>query len=1146
MNKPKLSLSDLNKLLVDPEKDENGKEKEFQELSVPEEVIDSLKKLNIIYPSQIQCITIKEAIHKQNLIIQSKNGTGKSTSICIILISHILKKLHKNMSKEIFENFLNDNKEENHNKNKQNGDPINTNDNYCENIFLFSLFFYGVVLVPTRELCVQIYDTIHKISENLIIKKNKKLDSLSNIGEPNVVDKHVDNNSTLKIKSIILYGGTDVYENIKELFLKYPQIIISTPGRLKHVLRIFQSATIELDNIHLFQKSSSSKIKIFYLKIINLLLKKLVIDEVDALLDEQFEEQMKIIFTLLINPKVQILAYSSTFNEFTIETFKRMVASIDISYVDKAKNLYSQIGTITTNPVLANDELNQNESIQKSCAAFCHPTDKNVETDYSSKQTIHNDNIQQNLDDKIDDDIKEKVVSEDNLLAKKCIKTAINKKKKKKKKKKNINVNVNIKEIEKNILNQENVKYFIIEKMKKEKKKIDIYSSRKREFKICQTCTSIILMQENEIKKSYKLDSPILMNIKHCFITINNENMNKHEELKYKLKVLLKIIKEIKFEQCFLFINNSYEGLQITKMMKKYNIDCYYTSSKVEHNERIQSFYKLKKNKMKIVICTDVMSRGIDNIVCDLVINFDIPYSKEIYIHRSGRCGRYGNKGLCISLCNYTDYNYLYYFKYTLKLEVYDFYYLSSSQNSTKSIITNVSNRIDTQPTSTHPAKQVCNDVDNEMDLSKDKTICNSFPIDNRDTDEWGAFDFYSNSDILKKIIGENYIDKVDQTEESKCREKLFVKINIKGFYSKFVNTLKDFNRKDENVYLKICFKKLLTKLKIIKNEISYFFYFPNDNIHFFKSINIIEHKSNLILYFTFTKKIKIYYTTYLDRLKAMTNIKKKKYCYTNFCMLFFCNSNSYMVLKIYYAFLFFFKYYRYPLKDSLSSMPLMCANAKETHNKKIKKNKADKLMNNGETNFEQFNYSSDSFLLLYDEISKWDKKENQLFSHKSGYNSDQNYDNDDIIYMNKQGKIIDKGASYDIRFFSQFIFSSNKKKKRKYLIEDIEKNINDKEYSSDNIDYNILNKTENVTFNTLLFDDALNNVNISVYEKKQLAYFSYQCDKIQCINNEQKIIANLNRLINTQIFLNLNYNENSNLLKSVFLQNHMQMCNGF
>ncbi|WBY59280.1 DNA helicase PSH3 [Plasmodium yoelii yoelii] len=1084
-----MNLSDLNKLLVDSENNENEKEKEkeFQELNIPEEVINSLKQINIVYPSPIQYITIKEAIQKQDLIIQSKNGTGKSTSICIILISHIIKRIHKNVAKNKFKSFLNNNKDDNYC-----GSAINGNiekDNYCEDAFSFSLYFYGIVLVPTRELCVQINDVINKISENLIIKKNKQLDTTNEFRE-NVIDKHVENSYILKIRSIILYGGTDVYDNIKNLFLTLPQIIISTPGRLKHILKMFQNTNIELDNINLFQKIDSKKIKISYLKIVNLLLKKLIIDEVDALLDEQFEDQMKIIFNSLINPNVQILAYSSTFRESTIDIFKKMVTSIDISYINKMINLYNQstklikdhhYDSVTNDPVLASEENAKNgpkngtknwpKNWLKNCAG--------VEIDNSPSK--------QNLDDKV------------------CGSS----------------------------------------------------SCDKRKFKMCQTCTSVVLMQENEKNKISKLDSPILMNIKHCFITVNNENMNKHEELKYKLKVLLKIIKEIKFEQCFLFINNSYEGLQITKMMKKYNIDCYYVSSKVEHNERMQSFNKLKNNKMKIVICTDIMSRGIDNIVCDLVINFDIPCSKEIYIHRSGRCGRYGNKGLCISLCNYTDYNYLYYFKYTLKLNVYDFYYLSSSQKCSLTSVPNQTNTksdpgIDeTDPCKyeTYPCKEKADLCKEKADPCKDETVCDTLPV-NSEHSEWGALDFYSNSEILKNIIGKNDVNKIDKIGEKEYKEKNFVKIIIKGFYSKFINTLKIFNIRDENIYLKIYFKKLLTKLKIIKNDITYFFYLPNDNIHFFKSINIIEHKSNLILYFNFKKKIKIYYTTYLDRLKSMTNMKEKKYHYTNFCMLFFCNSNNYMVLKIYYAFLFLFKHYQYPLNDLLASMPLMCANIKrKIENKKSKQIGTGKHIetDKGKNNFERFNYSSDSFLLLYDEINKWDKKENQLFDHKNSYNSDKNSDHDGIICMNKQGKIIEKGNGYDdIKFFLQFIFSSNKKKKRKYLITDMEKNINDKEYSSDNIDYNILNKTENVTFNTILFDDALNFLNISTYEKKQLANFSSQCNKIQCINNEQKIIANLNRLINSQIFLNLNYNENPNLMKSIFLQNHIQLCKDF
>ncbi|KOB88126.1 hypothetical protein PFDG_04609 [Plasmodium falciparum Dd2] len=177
------------------------------------------------------------------------------------------------------------------------------------------------------------------------------------------------------------------------------------------------------------------------------------------------------------------------------------------------------------------------------------------------------------------------------------------------------------------------------------------------------------------------LESPVLLNVEHCFITINNENLTKKEELKYKMKVVYKIINDIKYNQCFLFINNTYEGIQVIKMLKKMNVPSYYTSSKIEHKERIQLFKSLQENKVKIVVCTDVMSRGIDNIVCDLVINFDIPQSKETYVHRSGRCGRFGNKGLCVSLCNYTDYNYLYYFKYKLKLNVCDFYYICKSDH---------------------------------------------------------------------------------------------------------------------------------------------------------------------------------------------------------------------------------------------------------------------------------------------------------------------------------------------------------------------------------------------------------------------------------------------------------------------------------
>ena len=61
-----------------------------------------------------------------------------------------------------------------------------------------------------------------------------------------------------------------------------------------------------------------------------------------------------------------------------------------------------------------------------------------------------------------------------------------------------------------------------------------------------------------------------------------------------------------------------------------------------------------KNGKSRILLSTDLLSRGIDIQQLSLVINFDLPMSKETYIHRIGRSGRYGRKGVSINLI--TDY----------------------------------------------------------------------------------------------------------------------------------------------------------------------------------------------------------------------------------------------------------------------------------------------------------------------------------------------------------------------------------------------------------------------------------------------------------------------------------------------------------
>ena len=64
---------------------------------------------------------------------------------------------------------------------------------------------------------------------------------------------------------------------------------------------------------------------------------------------------------------------------------------------------------------------------------------------------------------------------------------------------------------------------------------------------------------------------------------------------------------------------------------------------------------QFKSGQTRILLSTDLLSRGIDIQQLSLVINFDLPRSKETYIHRIGRSGRYGRKGVAINFVTERD-----------------------------------------------------------------------------------------------------------------------------------------------------------------------------------------------------------------------------------------------------------------------------------------------------------------------------------------------------------------------------------------------------------------------------------------------------------------------------------------------------------
>lgn len=86
---------------------------------------------------------------------------------------------------------------------------------------------------------------------------------------------------------------------------------------------------------------------------------------------------------------------------------------------------------------------------------------------------------------------------------------------------------------------------------------------------------------------------------------------------------------------------------------KMFNPICIH--SKLSQVDRIKNYDNFKNNSSRLLVSTDLFGRGMDIERVNLVINFDFPPSKDAYLHRVGRAGRFGTKGLTISFVRTED-----------------------------------------------------------------------------------------------------------------------------------------------------------------------------------------------------------------------------------------------------------------------------------------------------------------------------------------------------------------------------------------------------------------------------------------------------------------------------------------------------------
>lgn len=149
------------------------------------------------------------------------------------------------------------------------------------------------------------------------------------------------------------------------------------------------------------------------------------------------------------------------------------------------------------------------------------------------------------------------------------------------------------------------------------------------------------------LKVLVKSEQLTLEGIKQYYISLRDDED--------KFLCIKDIFESVSIAQCIIYCNSVRRVQLLYDAMKNDNFPVCQIHSGMDKNERMESYKSFITGVNRVMISSDVTARGIDVQQVSTVINFDLPYDVHTYIHRIGRSGRWGRKGLGINFVSRND-----------------------------------------------------------------------------------------------------------------------------------------------------------------------------------------------------------------------------------------------------------------------------------------------------------------------------------------------------------------------------------------------------------------------------------------------------------------------------------------------------------
>lgn len=127
------------------------------------------------------------------------------------------------------------------------------------------------------------------------------------------------------------------------------------------------------------------------------------------------------------------------------------------------------------------------------------------------------------------------------------------------------------------------------------------------------------------------------------------------EKEEWKFGTLCDLYETMAISQAIIYCNTRRKVDELTQMMKSKDHTVSSIHGDMGQKEREVIMREFRSGSSRVLVTTDLLARGIDIQQVSLVINYDLPTSPENYIHRIGRGGRFGRKGVAINFCTESD-----------------------------------------------------------------------------------------------------------------------------------------------------------------------------------------------------------------------------------------------------------------------------------------------------------------------------------------------------------------------------------------------------------------------------------------------------------------------------------------------------------